>query len=402
MRTLLAMCALALMTAGAAGCDCGDDDDDSPRVPADDDDLPGDDDNSTDDDVSDDDTSDDDTSDDDADDDSDDDADDDSDDDSDDDADDDADDDIDDDADDDTGDLNEPTCEIDTPSGNFPGPWAPGDIDPLVVTITCTDDLDPTPTIHYTTDGSAPQVGGGSTTSVDSPAVVTVERSTTLRWYATDDAENESAFGTRNYGIWLWEDFEGYDPGDELGSPWFVAGDPWGGTIPTVEPRADPPGGMFLEMIDDNDSPDGPHDTYALATAEDPIPWPNEVLIRFEWGLSGGDGSRFFTYAAVGAVVYWQVILDMKNGDVLAWDNVPGAWIDCADVDEGDWYEFEIAFNHSADTYSVDIDGAATPCSGLQVLSVVSGLDEGVSVATFGDAGVTGTVMFDNVQISPP
>ncbi|MCL4233191.1 MAG: hypothetical protein KJ042_01590 [Deltaproteobacteria bacterium] len=92
----------------------------------------------------------------------------------------------------------------------------------------------------------------------------------------------------------------------------------------------------------------------------------------------------------------------MKDGDVLAWDNVPGTWVDCADVDDGEWYEFEITFNHTADTYSVDIDGAATPCAGLQVLSVVSGLDEGVSVATFGDAGVTGTLMFDNVQISPP
>ncbi|MCZ7586200.1 MAG: hypothetical protein M5R36_24360 [Deltaproteobacteria bacterium] len=164
----------------------------------------------------------------------------------------------------------------------------------------------------------------------------------------------------------------------------------------------DDPSGKYLQILDDNNSADGPHDTYGLLTREDPLPWPNEIGFQFDLALLAGNWIRLWTYAASGAIDFWQVVVEIKDGEVRGWDHVLYDWVFCAPAVVGEWYTFEIYFNHDTDRYSVMIDGAPSLCGDLRVLSVVPDLDEGLTVATLGDAGATGTLAFDNLRVFIP
>ncbi|MBZ0272714.1 chitobiase/beta-hexosaminidase C-terminal domain-containing protein [bacterium] len=175
--TFAAALVLAIPLA-VAGCSCGDDDDDDdggrPGLTysdfGDDDTQPGDDDSFSDDDFDDDDFEDDDIDDDLDDDDTDDDDID--------------DDDIDDDADDDTVDPEAPVTTA-TPDGGWFN-------DTIGVTLTAVDNDDPTPTIYYTTDGSDPVPGGGTTMSGPTPVTISgVLADTTVKFFAIDVYDNE-------------------------------------------------------------------------------------------------------------------------------------------------------------------------------------------------------------------
>jgi len=64
------------------------------------------------------------------------------------------------------------------------------------VTLSATDDTDPTPTIYYTTDGSAP-----TTASSVYTAPITITSDTTLGFLATDSSGNISLVSTESYAI---------------------------------------------------------------------------------------------------------------------------------------------------------------------------------------------------------
>ncbi len=62
--------------------------------------------------------------------------------------------------------------------------------------IYATDDIDPSPTIHYTTDGTTP-----TTASPVYVSLITITTDTTLSFLATDSSGNTSLVGTQVYVI---------------------------------------------------------------------------------------------------------------------------------------------------------------------------------------------------------
>jgi len=87
-----------------------------------------------------------------------------------------------------TIDVTAPTVSASPTGGSF--------LNSVDVTLSATDDTDPTPIIYYTTDGTAP-----TTASLVYTAPITITSDTTLGFMATDAAGNASAASTESYVI---------------------------------------------------------------------------------------------------------------------------------------------------------------------------------------------------------
>jgi len=87
-----------------------------------------------------------------------------------------------------TPDVTAPVVSANPTSGTF--------YNSVDVTLSATDDTDPSPTIYYTTDGSTP-----TTSSTVYTSLITITADTTLSFIATDSSGNTSAVSTENYVI---------------------------------------------------------------------------------------------------------------------------------------------------------------------------------------------------------
>lgn len=86
-------------------------------------------------------------------------------------------------------DTKAPTISLSVPGGEYQ--------DTQQVTLTA----DEPATIYYTLDGSTPAIGGRSTRSGASPLTLTIATDTVLRYFAVDEAGNQSAIFTATYSI---------------------------------------------------------------------------------------------------------------------------------------------------------------------------------------------------------